>query len=231
MNCDDWPIKWPCDISTEDPELVSLARQSAQQMLWSLSGRRYGLCTTTEEYKMPCVGGCAFPYGYDFGPGVEWQLGLFPRKCCRIHLYSRPVLSVELVLIDGEIVPPGEYQLQRGWLARIGECWPCEQECEIAPLAVTYTYGIEVPALGELAMGELACEILAGLTGADCRLPSNAISVTRQGVTVDLGDPAQLMEQNRWGLPITDAFIRSVNPSKLQSVSQVYSPDNPRRVR
>ena len=180
---------------------------------------------------MPCVGGCAFPYGYDFGPGVEWALGVYPRKCCRIRLHSQPVRAVDLVLVNGDIVPEEEYQLQRGYLARIGECWPCEQECEIAPISVTYTYGIEVPALGELAMGEMACEILAGLTGGDCRLPSNAISVTRQGVTVDLGDPAQLIAQNRWGLPITDAFIRSVNPGQLQTASQVFSPDSPRRVR
>lgn len=236
MNCDDWPIQWPCDISTEDEDLVLLARQSAQQMLWALSGRRFGICTTTEEYSMPCSGGCAFPWGYDFGPGVEWRLqrdyGLaYPRLCCRIRLSQTPVRSVDLVLLNGEIMDPADYQLQRGQLARLGECWPCEQECEIAPISVTYTYGIDVPALGQLALGELACELLAGLNGGDCRLPSNAIAVTRQGVTVDLGDAAVLMAQNRIGLPISDAFIRAVNPGKLHQPSGVYSPDLPRRVR
>jgi hypothetical protein len=80
-------------------------------------------------------------------------------------------------------------------------------------------------------MGELACELLAGLTGADCRLPSNAVAITRQGVTVDLGDVRTLFEMGRIGLPISDAFLRSVNPNHLQSRSMVYSPDLARRVR
>jgi len=205
-------------------------------MLWSMSGRRYGTCTTTEEYAMPCAGGCAFPWGYDFGPGVEWQLQrdygyAYPRLCCRIPLKQTPVRAIEFVTVNGELLDASEYQLQRGKLARLGECWPCEQQCDVAPIVVTYTYGIDVPALGQLAVGELACEILAGLNGADCRLPSNAIAITRQGVTVDLGSPDVLLAQNRIGLPICDAFLRSVNPGKLQQASAVYSPDLPRRVR
>jgi hypothetical protein len=107
----------------------------------------------------------------------------------------------------------------------------CEDDCQEPPVEVTYKYGIDVPALGELAMGELACEILAGLRGLDCRLPSNAVSVTRQGITVDLGDASTLYNEHRIGLPLCDAFIRDANPNRLKMQSSVHSPDLTRRVR
>lgn len=231
MTCADWPIRWPCDITSDDPDLCDLARSSAQSILWSLSGRRYGTCDTVQAFNLPCTSPCTNPYGDEFGPGVEWRLGPSPRICCQIHLTSLPVRAITAVEVQGTLLDPTEYQLQRDRLARIGECWPCAPDCDDPPVVVAYTYGIDVPALGELAMGELACEILAGLTGADCRLPSNAISVTRQGVTVDLGDASTLVAENRIGLPISDAFLRSVNPFNLQTRSQVWSPDLARRVR
>ena len=85
--------------------------------------------------------------------------------------------------------------------------------------------------MGELAMGEVACEILKALQGKDCRLPNNAISVTRQGVNVQLGDSARLFEQMRLGLPVTDMFLMQSNPARLHSRSTVHTPDFARRAR
>lgn len=231
MECTDWSVTWACDIADYDPDLVAAATSAAQTLLWSLTGRRYGLCSTTEGYRLACNNPCVAPWGDEFGPGVQYELGLGRRDCCRILLSQTPVRSVDLVAVSGAILDPSEYVLERDSVMRIGECFPCEQYCEVAPVEISYTYGIDVPPLGSLAMGELACEFLRGWTGADCQLPSNAISVTRQGVTVDLGDAQTLFEMGRIGLPISDAFIRSVNPNKLQSASKVYSPDMPRRAR
>jgi hypothetical protein len=231
MECEDWPIRWPCDITSEDEALLDLVRISAQQMLWSMSGRRYGLCETTESYNLPCSSPCSVPYAGDFGPGVDYLLNDQARVCCQIHLTSLPVRAIVEVVELGETLDPDDYALNRDVLMRRGRCWPCEDECEDPPVQVTYLYGIDIPALGELAMGELACELLAGITGADCRLPSNAISITRQGVTVDLGDASTLTAENRLGLPLCDLFLRSTNPHKLHSRSQVWSPDLARRRR
>lgn len=231
MTCEAWPITWPCDTTNSDPTLVAAAQEAAQQLLWSLTGRRYGLCSTTEAYRLNCSTPCGNPYGDRFGPGVDWELGGERRYCCRIHLASRPVRSIDLVEVFGDPIDPSGYTLERDTLLRLGECWPCEQTCDVAPVQVTYTWGIDVPALGQLAMGEMACEFLAAFEGADCRLPSNAISVTRQGVSVDLGDAQTLFQMGRTGLPISDAFIRSVNPNRLQSASAVFSPDLARRAR
>lgn len=196
-----------------------------------MTGRRYGICSQTESYRTPCTDLCSSNYRRRFGPGVEYALMHEPRNCCSIILSSTPVRSVVEVKVYGEVLDPSFYALERHHLKRIGSCWPCDSECEEPPVEVTYAFGIDVPALGELAMGELACEILAGLRGLDCRLPSNAISVTRQGVTVDLGDASTLYTEHRIGLPLCDAFIRETNPNRLKMPSRVHSPDLPRRVR
>lgn len=231
MSCAPWPIRWACDITDVDEELLDLARESAQSILWSMTGRRYGLCSTTEGYRLPCDSPCNFPHRRRFGPGVEYALLDERRNCCKIHLAQTPVRSIDEVRVNGEVLDGDGYVLERDVLMRLGDCWPCDDECEEAPVSVDYTYGIDVPSLGELAMGELACEILSGLRGLDCRLPSNAISVTRQGITVDLGDASTLYEQHRLGLPICDAFIRDTNPDRLRQRSTVHTPDLARRTR
>ena len=231
MSCDDWPIRWACDITDVDDDLLDLARESAQSILWAMTGRRYGTCEQTEFYRTPCTDECNYAWRRRFGPGVEYALMHEPRNCCSIHLAQAPVRGISEVKVYGTVLDESFYALERGKLKRIGDCWPCEDDCEDPPVEVTYTYGIDVPALGELAMGELACEILAGLRGLDCRLPSNAVSVTRQGVTVNLEDSASLYAQHRIGLPLCDQFIRDANPDKLRQRSQVYSPDMARRAR
>lgn len=232
MVCDEWEAQLTCDVSGYDPALVDAAVQAAQSILWGMTGRRFGVCETTEWYDMPCTSPCVVPWADEFGPGVEYELGYANRrKCCALHLTSRPVRAILEVKALGVVLDPSEYYLGRGVLYRIGQCWPCETDCEFPPVEVTYKYGIDVPVLGQYALGELACELLRGWTGADCRLPSNAISVTRQGVTVDLGSPEVLFAQNRIGLPTCDQFIYSVNPDRLRSASTVHSPDISRRVR
>lgn len=232
MNCAEWDIQWSCDITDEDPDLLDDVRYAAQELLWAMSGRRFGVCEITEGYRLPCTSPCYVPWADDFGPGVEYRLGdNRRRRCCAITLHQQPVRAISAVTVFGETLDPDDYYLGRGVLYRIGECFPCDDECDVPPVQVTYSYGIDPPVLAKLAMGELACEMLRALTGADCRLPSNAVSVTRQGVTVDLGTPEVLFQQNRLGLPICDEFLRMVNPDNLRQRSQVYSPDTPRRVR
>lgn len=234
MTCEPWPIRWACDIDDVDPTLLSLAQDAAQSLLWSLTGRRYGICTETQAYRPPCTSPCVQPWVREFGPGVDWRVNGgwgYLHRCCALPLTSTPVRAIESVVVLGTTLDPTAYALERDSVMQYDECWPCDTGCDDPPVVVTYTYGIDVPALGELAMGEVACEFLAALTGADCRLPSNAVSVTRQGITVDLGDQRTLFEMGRIGLPIADAFIRSVNPNRLQSQSRVYSPDMARRAR
>jgi hypothetical protein len=232
VTCTPWPIRWTCDTPFEDvePELRDIAISGAQDILWNLSGRRYGICEVEEAYRPPCDQ-CLPPHADTFGPGVELALGREKRDCCKIHLDSQPVRQILRVEVNGEILDPSEYALDMNVLRRVGRCWPCGDGCDEPPVVVLYEWGMDVPALGELAMGEVACEILKALQGKDCRLPNNAVSVTRQGVSVQLGDSAKLFEQMRLGLPVTDMFLMAVNPYRLPARSKVFTPDFARRAR
>lgn len=229
MSCDSWPVVWACPTDTEDEEKVASALDAAQQILWGLSGRRFGVCTVTESYRPSRSSVCGMPYKDSEG---EWRNGSSDaHTCCHVLLQRKPVRAILELKINGVVQAEGTYALERDYVWRFGACFPSDVDCDEPTVEVTYAYGVDVPMLGQMALGEVACEILAGMTGADCRLPSNAISVTRQGVTVDLGDARTLFEQGRIGLPIADAFLRSVNPSRLQDNSMVFSPDMARRSR
>ena len=229
MTCDPWPVVWACPVDTEDPDKVSAALDAAQSILWGLSGRRYGVCTVTESYRANCSSACGLPYKTSDG---WWRNGIADaHTCCHVLLQNKPVRAVTELVILGETQDADTYALERDYVWRKNACFPCVDDCDDPAIEVTYVYGIDVPVLGQLALGEVACEILAGLSGADCRLPSNAISVSRQGVTVELGDAQTLFDQGRIGLPLADAFLRSVNPTKLVSQSMVFSPDMARRAR
>jgi hypothetical protein len=231
VTCTPWPIRWTCDIPFEDePELVDIAVSAAQDILFGLSGRRYGICEVTEEYRPPCDD-CLPPYVGDFGPGVEYQLGRQRRDCCKIHLMRQPVRAITSVEVDGVALDDDEFTLDLNVLRRVGACWPCGDGCDEAPVKVSYEWGLDVPPLGELAMGEVACEILRAMKRLDCRLPANAVRIDRQGVSIELEPLQSLYAMNRLGLPIADQFLRAVNPHRLQSRSVVYSPDLARRSR
>ena len=66
---------------------------------------------------------------------------------------------------------------------------------------------------------------MAGLAGDQCRISTRAVTITRKGVTVNLEDASALISMGLTGLPLADAFIRTVNPNGLTRSSRVLSPD------
>jgi hypothetical protein len=225
MSCEAWPITWPCSTTDVDPELVTLAQSAAQNLLWAMGGRRHGVCTWTERYRpsCSCAGCCAGPYHDAAGWHNRSGAGAM---CCRILLAHRPVREVTAVTIDGDALTADEYDVDAwAWLRRRGACWPCVGECDDPPVEVTYGAGFALPAGTAMAMGEVACEFIAGFTNKVCKLPSRAVSIARQGVTVQLADPSTFVKSGRLGLPIADAWLAVVNPRGLDRPSRVYSPD------
>jgi hypothetical protein len=55
------------------------------------------------------------------------------------------------------------------------------------------------------------------------------VTVARQGVTTTAIDPKMFLELGLTGLPLTDNFIRTVNPNGLRRKPRVVSIDGPRR--
>jgi len=153
-----------------------------------------------------------------------------------------PVYIVDEVMIDGLVLDPSAYRLDRthrgAVLVRIdGECWPECQDMDAAPDAegafvLTYQMGTPVPRGGQIAAGMLACQFAKACMGSgDCTLPQELQSLTRNGVEVQILDPAVLPEAVLTGIAHVDRWVRAVNPGNLRSASRVLSPDlRPNRI-
>lgn len=176
---------------------------------------------------------------YNFGCGC----GPVDCSCaplCVLELPGRADSVVE-VKIDGVVVDPATYRLNRrpakAQLIRSGgvdgPCWPTCQDLtkeddQPGTFSVLYMRGTPVPAGGVRAMGSLACEIYKQCTGAGgCRLPDRVQTVTREGVTYDMFDPGEWLDNGFTGLRDVDTWIRLVNPHKLTQPSAVFSLDLP----
>ena len=85
--------------------------------------------------------------------------------------------------------------------------------------------GPPFPEDAQYAMSELAEELAKALTGAPCSLPRRAVSVSRQGVNLQLVSGDDFLSQGLVGITSVDQFIRSVNPHLLSSASSMTSPD------
>ncbi|MGW4007965.1 hypothetical protein [Streptomyces sp. NPDC004763] len=154
-------------------------------------------------------------------------------EICEIRLEG-PVYDVVEVQVDGDVLPPEAYRVDSaGLLVRQdGECWPDCQDMA-APLGepgtfgVTYRIGLRLDEAAIAAYSELVCHYLKGCGGGSCgcKAPANVSRMTRQGVSVEMGDPTLIYSEMRTGLPLVDAWLAAVNPYRQPTASRVYSPD------
>lgn len=225
-----WPIIWTSEggASAWAPETVAAATAAAQQLLAALSGGIYGITTYSEAYRVPDAASCLpRPYRDDLG---NWRNAYARHTCCELPIAHRPVRQITEVRLYGVAQDPSTYRYELGALRRRGACWPSVATCDDPVIEVDYIAGRD-PASAAAAMGELAAEFANGIEGRTCRLPSSVVSVTRQGVTYQLADPTLLTAVRKTGLPLTDAWLDSVNPRRRSGRSKVISPDVPERVR
>lgn len=218
MTCDAWPVVWTCDKPaglTDEQEQAAL--DAAQLLLWSRTGRRLGVCEATEQFQP--FGPCSMPAYRPGGPafGVNSAGG-------DVFLTNTPVQSVVGVAVDGVQLPGSRYAVQGSRLVPVGAGWPSG-----SPVVVTYRWGIPIEGwlagLVAMAVGEVAGELASGMCGGACKLPSRMVSITRQGVTVELGTADDYVKAGLLGLPLADQLITTMNPAKRQGAARVYSPD------
>ena len=154
-----------------------------------------------------------------------------------------PVTEIQEVKIGGVVQDPSTYRLDEyQWLTRMRDpaepniplFWPSCQvldlnDTEPGTFSVTYKSGIAPPLAGKQAAAALACELLPG---ADCKLPSGAVRIVRQGLTIDRLQPlAQMLISGATGIPLIDVFIAAYNPSGLRRRPAIWSPDGPKFAR
>lgn len=221
MACDPWVPIWCISTDDYDDSLVASATALAQEYVWALTGQQFGVCERTVTFR-PVSADCGKPSPTLWGG--RWY-NTTPGSCCSLPL-DGPVVEVTSVALGATTMDPAKYTLDGNTLVRTdGGCWPMVMPCDPAGMTVEYRQGEPPPSLVLAAVGEMAGEFLKGCTGGICRIPGNATSITRQGVTISLGDPAALRDAKRTGLPLVDAAIDAHNPGARAARSRVYSPD------
>lgn len=200
--CNWGPLDFECCPAWDDatPAQRALAESVATEILWRLTGRRFGLCEIKLRpcrkrcHDAPTAGGGWFggAWGAPWVPyleGGQWfnsTCGTCLTDCacselCEIALPG-PVDSVTSVKINGVVVPASGYAVHdHRTLVRVGagECWPDCQDLTADPddvngtaFEVTYLQGVPVPPGGLAVASAYACELVKACTNAaGCRLP------------------------------------------------------------
>lgn len=226
----------------------------ASGILFRLSGCRYpGTFTRTVH---PCYGSNGGCSGASFGGDWWWSgypyptiparvngewfnFGLCGGKCNLPSIrIPGPIVSVEEIVIDGEILDPSAYRVEGYRVIRRldGRSWPCTNDLAEPSDAVdgvagtweiTYTYGRPVPPDALLPAAMFACQIAKARCGAtDCQLPQRLTEIVRSGVKLFFADPLQFLDKGQVGIYEVDLWLRSVNPNGLQRRSTVRRADD-----
>lgn len=252
----DWAIDTTCipGWASYTNEQRSRAISWATFVLDALTGHQFAQCPITVR---PCGPSCGLQTSYTTypvgapAPSVpgSWMVpyiangvwsncacsgGCSCAPACRVDL-RLPVAEVTQVKVDGLVLDPSAYRLVGQWLSRIdgGLCWPSCQDpsvpdTEADTFSVTFKPGRALPIAGQIAAGLLAGEFAKACAGAECALPAQIASLSRQGVDVEFVDPVEAIGEGRTGIRNVDLFVQAVNPSNLRRRSTVISPDMPR---
>lgn len=215
------------------------ACKTASYVLWAFSGRRYsGTRTVTERYECPCnsvdtkvpysvypeLDGLGNVSNVTTGCGCS---GTVNGRHIRLRLRGTPVRSVQQVKIGSTILDPSEYKVVNSSLLQLNGA-----SSDICNLEITYTYGVNVPVAGRRAARMLASELVLGWSGSgDCRLPDRATSINRQGLSIEILDPQDFLNEGRTGVYEVDLFLRAANPDMARKPARVFSPDLPKAYR
>lgn len=250
---DDLCVPCSTNYDTIDPDLIDRMLQIASDTLFIKSGRQFpGECTTT-------VRPCRQTIHYNPPPRLYSSDNTYynfcgcsaPSSCgcphpSQITLGVEPLVSVEEVKVDGVVLDPSLYRIDDyRYLVRLRDpdgsyqTWKCCQDIllpdtEPDTVSVTFTYGRNPPPGGVHAAAVLACELILScnpIDGAECRLPRRVVSLNRQGVSMVLTDPTQLLSIGRYGITEVDDFLATWNPNNLRRPSTVISPDIGKQVR
>lgn len=250
--CEDWVPLWCGELSTAAMAVTGDALTMATQVLWQLSGQRFGLCEVTLR---PCRHECAEGYGTlgdwwagvgtfaSGGPRPWWVDGVWYNVCggctsgCSCTelseaLLPAPTRDVVAVRLDGIILDPSTYRVDenRRLVRTDGTPWPYCQRMDLADTqpgtwSVTLTVGEDVPVLAQRAVADLAAEFAKDCAGEDCVVPYDVTSLTRQGLTLDFGNPnVETVDPliRLLGLRIVRLFLATYNPNGLQRRGKVY---------
>lgn len=208
--CEEW-CTWAevtacrTDLAAADGNIRALAIETATEILWNLTERRYsGLCKTTRSLCMACSG-C--------GGGWAWDGGWWGSSCrCAPSesIYLGPnVRGVLKVTVLGVDLPRSAYRVDDGRLVRIDNLpWPGGTDLtDPAAFRATWVAGNPIPRGARRAAAKYAAEIAAQCLKKACQLPERVTSVVREGVSYTILDSLKMIDEGRTGLPSVDLWI------------------------
>lgn len=247
------------------PAVREQAAALASYTMWAATGRRYGLCEVTVlpcNRPRPAPLYRTYPLGWNgaglpaFGDSDDYFLPYpilaggqwFNTTCggtgcscaarCEVDLPA-PAAAIVEVRLDGVVVDGAAYEIaDRHILVRIdGACWPTCQVygVQVPGFEVTYLRGSEPPEAVAFASRVLACQFAKLCAGGECSLPYQLRSLTRSGVSVEVGSTAPagpLRGPVVTGIAVVDQIIAADNPHGLIQRRDVVSPDDvpPRQI-
>lgn len=122
-----------------------------------------------------------------------------------------------------------QFPRRANWYAAAGDTDDNEDSDGGYVFEITVEYGIPAPRLIKRATRALACALYCDATGAaapsSCSLPDRVTSVTRQGVTMEIDNFTNLMNDGSTGIYEVDLAVRVFNPTRMQSPSFVWTPE------
>jgi hypothetical protein len=229
----------------------------ATYVVWALSGRRFGLCSTTVR---PCTRKCidqmaltgwlewtwpfpSVPVRDSVGRWINLSCGCRTSCTClgtaEFQIPRGPVASIDRIKVDGVVLTGGiDYRLDNHRrLVRLGgEQWPLTQnlladDSQPGTWSIAWTYGRRPPTAGVKAVQSMACELAKACVGGPCSLPRRVTNITRQGTSLTLLDPMDFIDKGRTGITEVDLFLVAANPDKLKTRARIYRADAPSRGR
>lgn len=237
-------------LAPDDPRLEDVVLQ-ASEILYNLTGRQFaGTQNVKVRPWVPCTCGWQFAYAgypgwasiYPSYPGYWW--GPYGCSCQppRVNLGFWPVVTINQIWYDGAAQPLGDFHLDNyRYLVRndglqfpgyANNMWavkggPYDNANDGFVFEVDLDYGTPVPRLLQRATRELACRLLDDCLCADnsCKVPDRVNSLSRQGVSISMFDPLDIIREGGTGIYAVDLAIKTYNPTKMQSPSFVWAPD------
>ncbi|MGW5147531.1 hypothetical protein [Rhodococcus koreensis] len=230
MSCT-WPVDRTCLPDADAPAdalKMRAAVDSAVQVLWALTGRQFGCCEVLA--RPTSLTGEAVALGYAALDAGEWKNYLCSCTGTRVDL-DGPVCAVTEIRLGGTVLDPAEYRVEGNRVFRTTGPWPTQDLNlplgEPGTWSVRYERGVPPPAGAASMVGMLALEFWNACTGGNCKLPRRVQTVARQGVTVQMVDPAEIYDRGATGITEIDLWIAAANPYKHRQPPAVSSPDYP----
>lgn len=254
-SCTPWTPIWQrgeCNVLllTGAEEVTGAAVAAASEILYHLTAQRFGTCEVTLR---PCRRSCydAWPHvnWWEYGsyPRPYWYAGVWYNMGCGScgdncscvgldeAVMPGPINDVISVKVDGVTLTNNvNYRVDDyRKLVRIdGVLWPFCQDLTLPDTepntwSATIEFGEPVPVMGQLAVGELAGEIVKYLLCLECQLPQGIVDISRQGISMTIGAVSELFNTGFIQLRLCDLFIKTSNPNHLQARAAVYDLDSP----